>query len=169
MKDSEENKDGKAVADSEEPPTKKQKIRNENADINAEQAMNELLSSRILTPADFAKLEELRTEAGVSKIMGISNEEAVDSTSLVGKVKYKQLREERIAHAKEGKEDREKFGSRKGKRDTPHSTTNKEKARKKNFVMMIHKKAVQGKQKLSLRDRQRVLRAHITKQKKKGL
>ena len=78
--------------------------------------MNELLSSRILTPADFAKLEELRTEAGVSKIMGISNEEAVDSTSLVGKVKYKQLREERIAHAKEGKEDREKFGSRKGKR-----------------------------------------------------
>ena len=167
--DSEENKDGKAVADSEEPPTKKQKIRNENADINAEQAMNELLSSRILTPADFAKLEELRTEAGVSKIMGISNEEAVDSTSLVGKVKYKQLREERIAHAKEGKEDREKFGSRKGKRDTPHSTTNKEKARKKNFVMMIHKKAVQGKQKLSLRDRQRVLRAHITKQKKKVL
>ncbi|KGU19187.1 hypothetical protein L150_05835 [Candida albicans Ca529L] len=167
--DSEENKDGKAVADSEEPPTKKQKIRNEDADINAEQAMNELLSSRILTPADFAKLEELRTEAGVSKIMGISNEEAVDSTSLVGKVKYKQLREERIAHAKEGKEDREKFGSRKGKRDTPHSTTNKEKARKKNFVMMIHKKAVQGKQKLSLRDRQRVLRAHITKQKKKGL
>lgn len=167
--DSEENKDGKAVADSEEPPTKQQKIRNENADINAEQAMNELLSSRILTPADFAKLEELRTEAGVSKIMGISNEEAVDSTSLVGKVKYKQLREERIAHAKEGKEDREKFGSRKGKRDTPHSTTNKEKARKKNFVMMIHKKAVQGKQKLSLRDRQRVLRAHITKQKKKGL
>lgn len=167
--DSEENKDGKAVADSEEPPTKKQKIRNEDADINAEQAMNELLSSRILTPADFAKLEELRTEAGVSKIMGISNEEAVDSTSLVGKVKYKQLREERIAHAKEGKEDREKFGSRKGKRDTPHSTTNKEKARKKNFVMMINKKAVQGKQKLSLRDRQRVLRAHITKQKKKGL
>ena len=66
--DSEENKDGKAVADSEEPPTKKQKIRNENADINAEQAMNELLSSRILTPADFAKLEELRTEAGVSKL-----------------------------------------------------------------------------------------------------
>ena len=57
--------------------------------------MNELLSSRILTPADFAKLEELRTEAGVSKIMGISNEEAVDSTSLVGKVKYKQLREEK--------------------------------------------------------------------------
>ncbi|CAI5755634.1 unnamed protein product [Candida verbasci] len=144
------------------------KAKTEENTVNAEQAMTELLSSRILTPADFAKLEELRTEAGLSKLMGTSNEETVDSTTLVGKVKYKQLREERIAHAKEGKEDREKFGSRKGKREAPHSTTNKEKARKKNFVMMIHKKAVQGKQKLSLRDRQRVLRAHIDKQKKKG-
>lgn len=138
--------------------------------VDAEKAMAELLSSRILTPADFAKLDELRTQAGVEKIMGVTqtNEEVVDSTSLVGKVKYKQLREERIAQAKEGKEDREKFGSRKGKRDAPHSTTNKDKARKKNFVMMIHKKSVQGKQKLSLRDRQKVLRAHIGKQKKKG-
>ena len=156
--------------ESEQPAKKKQKVSegDETKPVDPQQAMNELLSSRILTPADFAKLEELRTEAGVSKIMGISNEEAVDSTTLVGKVKYKQLREERIAHAKESKEGREKFGSRKGKRDAPHSTTNKEKARKKNFVMMIHKKAVQGKQKLSLRDRQKVLRAHITKQKKKG-
>lgn len=160
-----------------EPPKKKQKVgtkADSNKDIKApgqtaEEAMNELLSSRILTPADFAKLQELRTQAGVDKILGTQhNEEEVDSTSLVGKVKYKQLREEKIAQAKEGREDRDKFGSRKGKRDAPHSTTNKEKARKKNFVMMIHKKSVQGKQKMSLRDRQKVLRAHITKQKKKG-
>lgn len=137
--------------------------------MDAEKAMAELLSSRILTPADFAKLEELKVQAGVEKALGIKhNEEEVDSTSLVGKVKYKQLREERIAQAREGKDDREKFGSRRGKRDAPHSTTNREKARKKNFVMMIHKKSVQGKQKLSLRDRQKVLRAHITKQKKQG-
>ena len=166
----EEEEDGKGEDnDDNERPRKKQKLQDPvQAAKSAQDAMNELLSNRILTPADFAKLEELRTEAGVSKLMGISNEDAVDSTSLVGKVKYKQLREERIAQAKEGKEDREKFGSRKGKRDAPHSTTNKEKARKKNFVMMIHKKAVQGKQKLSLRDRQKVLRAHIDKQKKKG-
>lgn len=153
--------------ESEEPKRKKQK-QETSTDNNA--AMTELLSSRILTPADFAKLEELRVQAGIDKVMGNKqrNEEAIDSTSLLGAVKYKQLREERIAHAKEGREDRDKFGSKKGKRDAPHSTTNKEKARKKNFVMMIHKKAVQGKQKLSLRDRQRVLRAHITKQKKKG-
>lgn len=152
-----------------QPPKKKAKTDAAAEKLEAEQAMNEMLGSRILTPADFAKLQELRTQAGVDKILGTQhNEEEVDSTSLVGKVKYKQLREERIAHAKEGREDREKFGSRKGKRDAPHSTTNKEKARKKNFVMMIHKKAVQGKQKMSLRDRQKLLRAHIDKQKKKG-
>lgn len=168
---SDDDDDDEEEGDESEQPAKKKQKRSEGDEakpVDPQQAMNELLSSRILTPADFAKLEELRTEAGVSKIMGISNEEAVDSTTLVGKVKYKQLREERIAHAKESKEGRKKFGSRKGKRDAPHSTTNKEKARKKNFVMMIHKKAVQGKQKLSLRDRQKVLRAHITKQKKKG-
>lgn len=134
-----------------------------------EQDIAKLMSSKILTPADFAKLEELKAQSGIEKALGVrQNEEEVDSTSLVGKVKYKQLREERIAQAREGKEDREKFGSRKGKRTKAHSTTNKEKARKKNFVMMIHKKSVQGKQKLSLRDRQKVLRNHITKQKKKG-
>ncbi|WPK22919.1 hypothetical protein PUMCH_000142 [Australozyma saopauloensis] len=155
-----------AAEDADQPAKKKQKT----VATDSTAAMNELLSSRILTPADFAKLEELRVQAGVDKLIGKKqhNEEAIDSTSLLGQVKYKQLREERIAHAREGREDREKFGSKKGKRDAPHSTTNKEKARKKNFVMMIHKKAVQGKQKLSLRDRQRVLRAHITKQKKKG-
>lgn len=185
--DSEDEKDNEKVKESEDeedsdlelsgdeegedaPPKKKQKTDSKTeAKQTAEQTMNEMLSSRILTPADFAKLQELRTQAGVEKIIGTQhNEEEVDSTSLVGKVKYKQLREERIAQAKEGREDREKFGSRKGKRDAPHSTTNKEKARKKNFVMMIHKKSVQGKQKMSLRDRQKVLRAHITKQKKKG-
>ncbi|CAK7902601.1 protein Sda1p [[Candida] anglica] len=176
--DEEEKPEGEtAEVDEDEAarPTKKSKreaVAQKEAEALAarEKAMTELLSTRILTPADFAKLEELRVEAGYDKLMGgkLTNEEQVDSTTLVGKVKYKQLREERIALANEGKEDREKFGSRRGKRDAPHSTTNKEKARKKNFVMMIHKKAVQGKQKLSLRDRQKVLRAHIDKQKKKG-
>lgn len=135
---------------------------------SADQIMQEVLGSRILTPADFSKLEELKTEAGVAKLMGLKHEDVVDSTKLVGSTKYKQSKEERIAAAKEGKEDREKFGSRRGKRTAPHSTTNREKARKKNFTMMIHKKAVQGKQKLSLRERQKLLRAHIDKQKKKG-
>ncbi|KAG0671958.1 Severe Depolymerization of Actin [Maudiozyma exigua] len=137
-------------------------------------AFQELAATRILTPADFAKLRELQTEDKVMKQMGYqgtasnNNEEIVDAAGLVGPVKYKQTREERIAKIMEGREGREKFGSRKGKREGGHSTTNREKQRKKNFVMMIHKRSVTGKQKMSLRDKQKVLRAHITKQKKRG-
>lgn len=140
------------------------------ASLDPEEAFRQLASSRILTPADFAKLQELRTEQGISKLMGIRNEEAVEHYNLLGPVKHhKQSKEERMQSVQEGREGREKFGSRKGKRDsTMRSTTNKEKARKKNFVMMIHKRSVQGKQKMSLRDKQKSLRAHITKQKKKG-
>ena len=134
-----------------------------------ETIFREIASTRILTPADFAKLQELRTEEGVAKLMGIKkNEELVDASSLVGPVKYKQTREERLQQVLEGREDRGKFGSRRGKREYQHSTTNREKQRKKNFMMMIHKKSVKGKQKMSLRDRQKILKAHITKQKKKG-
>lgn len=141
------------------------------APVSAEEAFRELASSRILTPADFVKLQQLRTEAGVSKLMGVKNEETVEHYALMGPAKHKkQTKEERLASVKEGREDREKYGSKRGKRDsTMRSTTNKEKSRKKNFVMMIHKRSVKGKQKMSLRDRQKVLRAHITKQKKKGL
>ena len=137
--------------------------------MSAEQAFLELAGSRILTPADFATLKELRDTEDVAKLMGgPRGEEIVDADRLVGPVKYKQTREERIAKIMEGREGREKFGSRKGKIEGQHSTTNREKQRKKNFVMMIHKRSVTGKQKMSMRDRQKVLRAHITKQKKKG-
>jgi protein SDA1 len=96
------------------------------------------------------------------------NEEQVDADSLMGPSKYKQAREERLAAVQEGREGRE-FGSHKKKhQDKDRSTTNKEKARKKNFMMMIHKRDVQGKARRSLRDKQKSLRAHITKQKKKG-
>ncbi|AAS52473.1 AEL212Wp [Eremothecium gossypii ATCC 10895] len=132
-------------------------------------AAPELAASRILTPADFAKLQELRTERGVAKLLGVRNEDLVDSDALVGPVKYKQNKQERMERVLEGREGRDKFGSRKQKRgEQGRSTTNREKQRKKNFVMMIHKRGVQGKQKMSLRDKQKVLRAHITKQKKKG-
>lgn len=140
----------------------------EESKLDPQTAFRDLASTRVLTPADFAKLNELRTQEGVAELMGMKNEELVDSTTLVGPMKYKQTREERLQKIAEGREGREKFGSRKGIRDKAHSTTNREKARKKNFVMMIHKRSVQGKQKMSLRDKQKVLREHITKQKKKG-
>lgn len=144
----------------------------ENKDIDSEAAFREFASTRILTPADFAKLQELRNEESVAEIMGIhkqdKREDLVDSNTLTGPIRYKQSREERLQKVLEGREGRDKYGSRRGKRDNVHSTTNREKERRKNFVMSIHKRSVRGKQKMSLRDKQKVLRAHITKQKKKG-
>lgn len=166
-----------SVSDSEDEgnEAKKPKLTKQELQEADENAFLTLASSRVLTPADFAKLDELKMAAGLEKVMGTRknengsarNEDAVDVNTLIGPQKFKQLREERIAAAKEGKEGRE-FGSRKGKIEGAHSTTNREKARKKNFMMMIHKKDVQGKAKRSLRDKQRSLRAHIEKQKKKG-
>lgn len=151
---------------------KEVKDEQEDADIDPEAAFREIASTRILTPADFAKLQELRNEESVAKIMGIhkqdKREELVDASTLTGPIKYKQSREERLQKVLEGREGRDKFGSRRGKRDNMRSTTNREKERRKNFVMSIHKRSVRGKQKMSLRDKQKVLRAHITKQKKKG-
>lgn len=164
------------VSDSEDEEggeSKKPKLTKQEMQTADENAFLTLASSRVLTPADFAKLDELKLQANLEKIMGTrktdapKNEDAVDVKTLVGPQKFKQLREERIAAAKEGKDGRE-FGSRKGKIEGAHSTTNREKARKKNFMMMVHKKDVQGKAKMSLRDKQRSLRAHIEKQKKKG-
>lgn len=125
-----------------------------------------LASNEILTPADFQKLDKLRAEHGVRKAMGQSNEEIIEAMELAGPQKFKQNKEERLAHVQQGREGRD-FRSRKRLHaEKAHSTTNKQKARKKNFVMMIHKRDVQGKARKSLRDKQRVLRAHIDRQKK---
>ncbi|KAK9322722.1 SDA1-domain-containing protein [Lipomyces orientalis] len=138
-----------------------------------ENVVQNLMATKILAPADFQKLDELRTKAGLDKILhgGQSaaagrHQDSVDAISLLGSKTGKADKEERMAAVMEGRQDRQ-FGSKKGKKDSqPHSTTNKEKARKKNFIMMIHKRDVQGKNKKSLRDKQKSLRAHIDKQKK---
>ena len=63
-----------------------------------------------------------------------------------------------------GRENRPKFGSKKGNPDRG-SITNKEKNKKKAFKMIAHKRDVVRKTKMSLRDKQRHLRKHVQKQK----
>ncbi|QPG73363.1 hypothetical protein FOA43_000673 [Brettanomyces nanus] len=135
---------------------------------NHEKMIQDVLSRNVMTPADFDKLKELNEKAGVEKYLGTKkvNEDVVDSDSLVGYVRHKQNKEERIKSIMGGREGREKFGSAKGKIDRPHSSTNKQKQRKKNFMMVVHTRGVQGKKKMSLRDKQKVLRAHVDRQKK---
>ena len=76
--------------------------------------------------------------------------------------------EERVASIARGREGREKFGSMKGKRkkETPSSSTNREKARNKPIMMIMGSKGVRGKKKQSLHEKQKRLRAHIERGKK---
>merc|ERR1712154_35843 len=70
--------------------------------------------------------------------------------------KRKHDKEARLATVMEGRKDREKFGAKKGKVNEFASTTNKEKMKKKNFMMMKHK--LKRKVKRSFVEKQATLR-----------
>jgi protein SDA1 len=148
-----------------------------------QEAVLKMATTRILTPADFARLEELRqakesgddTTAAASAAKKRSAAAAaddmddgqIDEYAILGpRKKMKQDYEARMASIQEGREGREKFGSKKGNKDRG-STTNREKARNKNFQMVSQKSSVLWKSKRSLFDKQKSLRAAITKQKKR--
>lgn len=75
---------------------------------------------------------------------------------------------ERVASIEKGREDRQTFGSNKGKKkkEVQSSSTNKEKARNKPFMMVMSSGAVRGKKRASLKEKQRRLRRHIDKTKR---
>lgn len=96
------------------------------------------------------------------------NEDAVDEAVLTGGVKRgKSDKEARLAAVAEGREGREKYGSSRGQKlkEKAHSTTNKEKERKKNFLMTLGK-AKKG-QKRKLVEVRRGLKDHADRQKGK--
>lgn len=132
-----------------------------------------LATTRILTPADFARLSELKMNNEIEQSQGkkrgaddLQREGEIDEMTILGpRKKAKQDYEQRMASIQEGREGREKFGSNKGKKERG-STTNREKARNKNFMMVAHKTSVLWKSKRSLFDKQKLLRAAIEKQKK---
>ena len=90
----------------------------------------------------------------------------VDASDIMSGVKRKSTYEDRIASIQAGREGREKFSSKKNKKERA-SKTNKEKAKMKNFKMIQWKHSVRTKSKRSLRDKQKILREHIRKQKMK--
>lgn len=96
----------------------------------------------------------------------------IDPSSLLKGVKFsKHDKESRLATVMAGREDRMRFGSKKGlqkKLEKGSSLTNYEKSKKnKAFMMIVKKKGVVGKKKRSLRERQRVMKAHVKRQKMK--
>ncbi|MCJ1250753.1 Severe Depolymerization of Actin [Trapelia coarctata] len=190
------------ISDSENdaPATKKIKLDNvaaspgddkENgmdAAAELEKRTSSLAMTRILTPADLAKLQELRLEASINKALPVSqrkrlaqaqaaqNRHADDPLTAaeiegLAALSKKASKAEKVALAKDGKGDRAEHKStqalrREKKESQGKSTTNREKARKKNFMMTLGK--AKGKQKKSLVERGRVLKAHVERAKRGG-
>ncbi|OJT14212.1 Protein sda1 [Trametes pubescens] len=184
---------GKAEDEMEEDGEEASKV--EVPEEDAVQRVSSLATTKILTPADFAMLNDLRIKAATDAVAsgggsgtkrklaaleaqrktllangdGTLQETFISEMDILGpRKKAKADYAERIASIEKGREGREKFGSAKGKKNkaAPSSTTNREKARNKPIMMIIASGAVKGKKKASLRQKQRKLRAHIDKAKK---
>lgn len=174
--------------DEEEPIPKKQKRADDDDDEKeaAEEeikTLSKLATTQILTPADLAKLKELRMEASIDQAMGNqkrkqqeAQQRHIDEGLTAEQIEApsrlrKTTKEERIAMAKEGKPEREEHKStqaiRKSKKEAEgKSTTNKEKARKKNFLMTLSK--AKNKNRRSLTQTKNILKAHIERSKSGG-
>ena len=151
--------------------------------------LSTLATSRILTPADLAKLQELRLAASISQQLPASQRKRAAQAAAALQARHaddpltaaeieglaslskKTSKAEKIAKAKEGQDERSEHKStqaiRKQKKEAQgKSTTNKEKARKKNFMMTLSKG--KAKNKRSLVEKGRVLKAHVERSKRGG-
>lgn len=170
-----------------EDPDEEHDDEKENANAEDElKALRNLAVTQILTPADLAKLRELQMEAKLDKAMGGSSssnkrkaalqarhvDEGLTAEQIEAPARLrKSTKEERVALAREGKPDREEHKStqaiRKARKEAEgKSTTNKEKARKKNFLMTLGK--AKSKNKRSLVDTRNALKNHIDRSKSGG-
>ncbi|KAM0518179.1 hypothetical protein ACHAPE_004587 [Trichoderma viride] len=183
-------------SDEDEPAPKKRKGdgKDDEADKeNAQEAaaelerMTKLATTTILTPADLAKLQELRAASSVQKAIGSKfrkqqknrdqnpdghADDGLTAENIEAPIRLRKLtKEEKVALAKEGQPDREEHKSttaiRKSKKEAAgKSTSNKEKQRKKNFLMTLGK--AKSKQKRSLVETKKVLRGHVDRSTRGG-
>nr|CAG8497302.1 5525_t:CDS:10 [Entrophospora candida] len=160
----------------------KEETDDKHTDAVNEKKISTLATTKLLTPADFAKLNELRMEQNVEKMIDgggkrkrsqlqqsskrEETDDIVDLNNIVGpRKKAKQDYEERVESVKAGREGRKKYGGGpKNKKVEGASTTNKEKTRNKAFMMVIHKKNAIHKKRITLREKQMQLtRSHVFK------
>ncbi|XP_064164992.1 protein SDA1 homolog [Anguilla rostrata] len=137
-------------------------------------------ASRLLTQDDFKKIriaqmaKEVNSAPGKSqkrKSMDDSDEETRGELLSLRNIerlhkKPKADKETRLATAMAGRTDRKEFVRKRFKLNPYASTTNKEKKRTKNFMMMRHSRNVRTKNKRSFRDKQVALRDALLKKKK---
>lgn len=127
-----------------------------------------LPTERLLLPEDY----ESKDNSDASDASDTSDDdepenEFIDPSKIEGyKSRAKADYEARLASIHSGREGREKFGTRK-RGNVRSSTTNKEKSKGKNFLMMAHKFEVKGKRRRSLKARQAVQKKHKSNMKKR--
>ena len=148
-----------------------------------------LATTRILTPADLAKLQELRLSASINFALPASQRKRAAQAAAalqarhaddpltaaeiegLGSLSKKSTKADKIALSRAGKGDESVHQSTQAKRKEKKealgkSTTNREKARKKNFLMTLGKGKAKGKR--SLVQQGRVLKAHVERGKRGG-
>lgn len=188
-----ESDDDINISDSEDERTpKKPKLddNKENETAATEEKKSNFATTRILTPADLAKLQELRTTASVSSLLkghvGHHQRQTAQSTNahrhmddpltaaeiegLASLSAGKSTRAQKIALLQQHKDDREEHKSKAARKkerkaEQGKSTTNKEKARKKNFMMTLGKAKKKGK--MSLVEHRKILKAGENQQRGK--
>ena len=186
--------DDKPVAKKAKPNTATSKVEEdeENAEdrtVTAALKLSTLATTRILTPADLAKLQELRLSASINQQLPASQRKRAAQQAAALQTRHaddpltaaeieglaslskKSTKADKIALAKAGKGDESVHQSTQAKRKEKKealgkSTTNKEKARKKNFMMTLGKGKAKGKR--SLVEQGRVLKAHVERSKRGG-
>lgn len=185
--DNDEPKAKKAKSeDEDEEKKKKKKEEEEETPEERQKRITQLLTSTILTPADLQKLKELQAQQAVMSHLPLAKRRqaqnaanrtiedpitADDIEGLAALSHGKLTREERIAHIKAGQADRSEHKGRTARKkeqkiEQGKSTTNKEKARKKNFMMTLGKAKSKGKR--SLVETRKVLKSHQDRQKRGG-
>ena len=179
------------------PATSEDKENDPKAEHDPSTKISSLATTRILTPADLAKLHELRTQAAVSTLMNNQNHKAHHTTSqaqtqqkltnsqrhiddpltsaeiegLASLSRGKLSREAKMRLLSESRAERPEHMSRAARKkerksEQGKSTTNKEKARKKNFLMTLGKAKQKGKR--SLVETRKVLKVHQERAKRGG-
>jgi protein SDA1 len=130
-----------------------------------------------LTPADFERIKQLQLARKLQPALGNRKRPAptedehgvlAPDALLPDRKKARQSKEERLADVMKGREDRGKFGMPKGRMSEHASTTNKEKARLKNPMMLRLGQAVQAKRNRSIGEKMWA-KAGSTKKKQFGI
>ena len=171
-----------------EGPEEENKYNSAKAATKTQDEIAKFATTKILTPADFAKLQELRVEASVNKALPaaqrkrLAQQAAIQSQHTddpltaaeiegLASLSKRATKDDKIAMAREGKPQRSEHKStqmiRQSKKEASgKSSTNKEKARKKNFMMTLGK--AKGKNKRSLVEKSKILKAHKERGKRGG-